>query len=103
MNAMDPIGRARRIAENVLRRMSLLRAQSYRRVFMPDSMTRDHEIVLADLRDFCRANRSAFSLDPYNAARLAGRREAWLRIVQHLHLDDARVMKIVELEDGLDG
>jgi hypothetical protein len=102
MNAMDPLDRARRIAQNVLRRMAMLRAASYRRVFSPDDMTRDHEIVLADLRDFCRANRSAFSTDPYNAARLAGRREAWLRIAQHLHLDEARVMKIVELEDGLE-
>jgi hypothetical protein len=101
--ATDPLDRARRVATNVLRRMAMLRALSYRRVFVPDAMTRDHEIVLADLRDFCRANRSAFSLDPYNMARLAGRREAWLRITQHLHLDEERVMKIVELEDGLDG
>jgi|GEM_PF-657556 len=100
--AMDPLARARRIADNILRRMAVLRARSYKRVFEPDNMTRDHEIVLADLRDFCRANRSTFSPDPHAAARLAGRREAWLRIAQHLNLDEARVQKLVELEDGLD-
>jgi hypothetical protein len=76
--------------------------RSYRRVFAADGkFNADQEIVLADLRDFCRAQTTTFSADPYVAARLQGRREAWLRISQHLNLDEARVQKLVELDDGL--
>jgi hypothetical protein len=59
------------------------------------------EIVLADLRDFCFGNSTTFHADPYVAARRQGRREAWLRISQHLNLDEERVQKLVELDDGL--
>jgi hypothetical protein len=57
--------------------------------------------VLADLRDFCCGNATTFSRRPYVAARRQGRREAWLRITQHLNLDEERVQKLVELDDGL--
>jgi hypothetical protein len=66
------------------------------------AIDRDAEIVLADLRDFCCANSTTFSPDPYVAARRQGRREAWLRISQHLNLDEARIQKLVELDDGLE-
>jgi hypothetical protein len=62
---------------------------------------RDHEIVLADLRDHCFAVKSTFHSDPHEAGRRQGRREAWLRISQHLNLDEAKVQKLVELDDGL--
>jgi hypothetical protein len=39
---------------------------------------------------------------PLRAAGVQGRREAWLRISQHLNLDEERVQKLVELDDGLD-
>lgn len=95
--------RARQLALNALRRVALLRARSYKRVFLVDGeVDRDREIVLADLREYCRATASTFSPDPYVAARLAGRREAWLRIMQHLTLDEQRVRKLVEIDDGLD-
>lgn len=87
---------------NAQRHMAILRARAYRAVLMPGgALDRDREIVLADLRDFCRASSSTFSTDPYAAARLAGRREAWLRISQHLNLDEAAVLKLVEVDDGL--
>jgi hypothetical protein len=82
--------------------MAMLRARSYRRVFIPaGEIDRDHEIVLADLRDHCFAVKSTFHSDPHEAGRRQGRREAWLRISQHLNLDEAKVQKLVELEDGL--
>lgn len=93
---------ARKIAINALRRMAILRARSYRAVFAPEGVVdRDREIVLADLRDFCFANKTTFDADPQIAARRQGRREAWLRISQHLNLDEERVQKLVELDDGL--
>lgn len=100
--AMDPLARAQRLAVNALRRVAVFRSRSYKRVFMPEgAIARDAEIVLADLRNFGRGNQSTFSLDPYNAARLAGRREMWLRISQHLNLDEEQVQKLVEIDDGL--
>jgi hypothetical protein len=96
------IERARKVALNALRKMAIVRARSYRAVFMPEGVIdRDREIVLADLRDFCCANQSTFHADPHVAARRQGRREAWLRISQHLNLDEERVQKLVELDDGL--
>jgi hypothetical protein len=99
----DPfIARARQVALNALRKMAILRARSYRRVFTREgAIDRDCEIVLADLRDFCCGNATTFSADPYVSARRQGRREAWLRIMQHLNLDEERVQKLVELDDGL--
>lgn len=99
----DPfIERAQRVAVNALRRMAILRARSYRAVFMPEGVIdRDREIVLADLRDFLFANKTTFDPDPQVAARRQGRREAWLRISQHLNLDEEKVQKLVELDDGL--
>lgn len=88
------------MALNLLRKVSILRVRSYRAVFMPDgAIDRDREIVLADLRDFGFANKSTFDADPFVAGRRQGRREMWLRISQHLNLDEERVQKLVELED----
>lgn len=99
----DPnIDRARRLALNMLRRMAVVRAGSYKRVFAPaGAVGRDQEIVLADLRDHGFATKTTFHADPYEHGRRAGRREMWLRIAQHLNLDEAAVQKLVELDDGL--
>jgi hypothetical protein len=100
MNAI--VQQAMQLAMKARRRMAIWRARSYRVVFQPEGVIdRDREIVLADLREFCCANRTTFSADPYQAARLQGRREAWLRIVQHLNLDEAAIIKLVEVDDGL--
>jgi hypothetical protein len=99
----DPfIRRAQAAALNLLRTAAMVRARSYQRVFMRDgALDRDAEGVLADLRDFCFANSTTFHADPNVAARRQGRREAWLRISQHLNLDEERVQKLVELDDGI--
>ena len=65
--------------------------------------TRDAELMLKDLARFCRAHRStaAYShvrgtLDALASARLDGRREVWLRIVEHLHLDERFLVNLRE-------
>lgn len=57
------------------------RAGSYKRLFDKDSG--DAKAVLIDLARFCRANQSTFHPDPHVQAELEGRREVWLRIMQH--------------------
>jgi len=52
------------------------------------------QTVLVDLQRFCRANTSTAHPDPYMAARLDGRREVWLRLQQHLRLDDETLWKL---------
>ena len=52
------------------------------------------EAVLKDLARFCRANRSTFNPDPYLAARLDGRRECWLRIMEHVNLTEDQLYKL---------
>jgi hypothetical protein len=101
MTALHPMAaRLQAQVMNLLRRNAILRARSYKRVFSLASLIgRDVEIVLADLRDHCFATKTTFHVDPYEAGRRQGRREAWLRIAQHLYLDEEKVQKLVELED----
>ena len=54
----------------------------------------DGEIILKDLARFCRANKSTFNPDPYLAARLDGRREVWLRIMDHVRLNEDQLYKL---------
>jgi hypothetical protein len=96
------IERGAQMAARIFRLKVLRRARSYQAVLaLEGDRARDREIVLADLRDFCRAGTTTFRLDPCDAARLQGRREVWLRISQHLNLDEAKVQKLVEIDDGL--
>lgn len=95
------LDRARAAALDLFRSMIFRRARSYRAVFMPEgAIGRDHEIVLADLRTFCRAATTTYTGDRDQALILEGRRQAWLRISQHLNLDEATVQKLVEIDDG---
>jgi len=66
------------------KRFLTARAGAYSRTFNLESV--DVQVVLADLAKFCRAHQSTAHPDPHMAARLDGRREAWLRIAEHLHL-----------------
>lgn len=79
------------------RKRILARRLAWKRVLLKDdgTPTPDGDIILKDLARFCRAHRSTavFShirgaLDPLASARADGRREVWLRIVEHLHLDE---------------
>lgn len=59
------------------------------------------EVVLADLRSFCREDQpSNFHSDPQIMARREGRREVFKRIINYLNLDEATVQKLMELDDG---
>ena len=75
----------------ILRDFVTGRKRAYCRVF--DMESRDVQMVVGDLARFCRANESTHHPDPYVAARLDGRREAWLRIQQNLNLDAEALLR----------
>lgn len=96
------VDRAKDLALAAMRWRERRLSRAYRAVFSPDGgRDRNIEIVLADLREFTRANKSAFDLDPLAMAHRNGRRDVWLRLNRYLNLDDATVQNLVELEDGL--
>lgn len=89
--------------------MSLLaklrrRRYAYRRLFLGDNgLNADGQTVLADLAKFCRANNSTAivspvsrSVDPIAMAMAEGRREVWLRLMAHLHIDERVVFNLDE-------
>lgn len=87
----------------------LRRKLAYRRLFMDanGNINRDAEIVLADLRRFCRASASTAvvspiskSVDPLAMAMAEGRREVWLRLMAHLHVDEKQVFNLVETDEN---
>lgn len=73
------------------------RAQDYQIVFDPESP--QVQRVLADLAKFCRAHHSTFHADPRIHAALEGRREVWLRIVQHLNLTSEELWDLYGRKD----
>lgn len=66
------------------KRLLMSRKQAYETVFNPNAV--DGKLVLKDLADFCRADKSTFHEDPRVHAVLEGRREVWLRIQKYLNL-----------------
>lgn len=85
------------------------RKTSYRRIFQDASgnISPDAEIVLADLRRFCRATSTTVTvspisktIDPIAMAMAEGRREVWLRIMAHLHIDEKQVFNLEEPNNG---
>ena len=50
--------------------------------------------VLRDLAKFCRANETTFHADPRIHAVLEGRREVWLRIMEHLQLSEDELWRL---------
>lgn len=86
-------------------RKLLFRKQSYRRVFLDadGNVSRDAEIVLADLKRFCRAASSTVvvspvskTIDPYAMALAEGRREVWNRLMNQLFLDEKVIHQLSE-------
>jgi hypothetical protein len=81
------------------------RRQSYRRLFL-DGAGRPNvsaEIVLADLKRFCRVESSTVvvspvtkTIDPLAMAMAEGRREVWNRIQSHLHMADREITQLKE-------
>lgn len=75
----------------------LNKRMSYRRLFLREdgSLNNDAEVVMTDLRKFCRATGSTAmvspqsgSIDPIAMAMAEGRREVFNRINEYLHLKD---------------
>lgn len=63
-----------------------LRKRAYREIVLGPPGTASHEF-LTDIAKFCRAFETTWSEDARHHARLEGRREVWLRIQQHIHLE----------------
>jgi hypothetical protein len=87
-----------RLIDRILRRK-----QAYRRTFMDadGKLGRDAEVVLADLRRFCRATGSTVvvspvtkQIDPIAMAMAEGRREVWNRMMAHLYVDEKQVFTL---------
>ena len=85
------------------------RKLAYRRTFMDAEgrIGRDAEIVLADLKRFCRATSSTMvqspvsrTIDPLAMAMAEGRREVWMRLVAHLHVDEKQVFNLTDIDDN---
>lgn len=95
---------------NKLKRIIFRRRQAYRALFQPGGqLSPAAEIVLADLRRFCRASVSTTvvsmvtqQVDPIASAQAEGRREVFLRIIQTLNISDADLYRLVEPPIGED-
>ena len=83
------------------------RKYAYRRLFLGENgLNGDGQIVLADLAKFCKATSSTAvvspisqRVDPIASALAEGRREVWLRIMAHLHIDDRVVFNLTDKEE----
>lgn len=92
------------ILSNPVVRFILRKRQAYRAVFKPGVAT---DIVLADLRKFCRASSTpavaspvSRTIDPIATGIAIGRLEVWHRIAQNLNLSDADLYKYVEMQEN---
>lgn len=83
----------------------LRRKQAYRLTLIgaDGKLHRNAEIVLADLRRFCRVTASTAvvspvsrTIDPLAMAMAEGRREVWNRIMAHLYVDEKAVFELTE-------
>lgn len=81
------------------------RRKAYARTFLADDaeLHRHAALVLADLKRFCRAAESTLmvspvtgQVDPLATAAAEGRREVWMRIIAHLHLEDRITLNLEE-------
>lgn len=87
---------------NWLRARAVNLSRATKGLFMQNgALSRDGEVVLADLREYCFAQKSTFDPDARVQARREGRREVWLRLTKSLNLDESEVQKLMEVDDGL--
>lgn len=78
----------------------------WRRLFLADGgadtrLRRSGQQALADLREFCFAQKSTFDPNPQVMARREGRREVFVRITKYLNLDEETVQQLMEIDDGI--
>lgn len=95
-----------------IRKVIFARRMAYRAVFLMGTghPTEHAKAVLADLRAFCRATSTPAvvspqqgTIDPIATGIVIGRLETWHRIMQHLHVDDADLYKLVEKQAEQNG
>ncbi|MFN3991227.1 MAG: hypothetical protein ACK4IS_13325 [Erythrobacter sp.] len=93
--------RVQEVIDTLLMQRNAKRAFHYQAVFFGEGkqLTPHAEKVIADLRDFCRANKTTFDADPRVHALLEGRREVILRIFDMLGIDSREVRHFVEVKD----
>ena len=86
-------------------RQILDRRRSYRRAFLREDgkLTDDGEAILADLARFCRLHKSVSVVSPVSRQidvpatfQAEGRREVLLRILGHLHVNDADLIRMTQ-------
>ena len=85
----------------------LNRRRAYRRIFLGDNgkLTKDGEIVISDLIRFCRLYQSTTIVSTVSRQtdvpatfQAEGRREVILRLLAHLHVNDADLFHLTEKE-----
>lgn len=87
----------------LLNRLNKRRA-AYRALFLQqdDQVKPAARDVLLDLKRFCHAGKPTYkvggngAIDPLASAVAEGRREVWLRIVEHLELEDRFIVNLRE-------
>lgn len=93
----------RNVANAVIEKI-FRRKLAYRRTFMDAEgrLTAEAEIILNDLRKFCRAGRAPIqvspvsrTVDPIGSALIAGRQEAFQRIVEYLFVNEKQVFDLI--------
>lgn len=91
-------------------RLILRRARAFRAVFgTTGKRTKEQEIVLKVLGDFCRVNKSSVTVspihrqvDPLATCVAEGRREVINRISQYLQLDQEELIRIINEAEKTD-
>jgi hypothetical protein len=89
------------MVELMTKALNARRAMHYQRVFLDNDGTPSVSArkVLADLRRFCRVDRSTFDADPRIHALLEGRREVALRILTMIGMRGEDLAPFVEVSD----
>jgi len=88
---------------NRMRKRAIFQSRAVKEIFLGDGgkLTRSGEAVLADLREYCFAQKSLFHSDALVMAKREGRREVWMRLTKFLNLDERQVEQLMEIDDGL--
>lgn len=93
----------RRLLDRILRRK-----RAYRTLFLDQdgNVAPQAQLVLADLKKFCRAASSTIvvspvskTIDPLAMAMAEGRREVWNRLMAHLYIDDKTIAEVRDDDD----
>jgi hypothetical protein len=71
---------------------------AFRQIFGGDNgeLNEAAKVALADLRYFCNGTKSNFNTDALEMARMEGRREVFMRIMNYLNYDFSKVYELDE-------